>query len=65
MDERLNTLETKTAYNDRSIAELNAEVFRQGRQIAALEAQVRAVSSLLRELGIGADPSQHQKPPHY
>ncbi len=65
MEERFNVLETKVAYHDNDIAELNTVIYRQQQAIDRLEKELTRVSAQLRALGIDGDPEPHQKPPHY
>jgi SlyX protein len=65
MDERFSILETKVAYHEDNLAELNRVLFQQQRQLDAVQQQVKKLSEQLAELGIKADPTPHQKPPHY
>jgi uncharacterized coiled-coil protein SlyX len=65
MDEsRLEALETKAAYQDRTIAELNALVAEQSLAIGRLEKQVKAMAARLKDLGSDKLPSG-ERPPHY
>jgi uncharacterized coiled-coil protein SlyX len=65
MEERFNLLETKVAYHDNDIAELNTVIFRQQQAIDRLEKELKRVSAQLRGFGIEGDTDPHQKPPHY
>lgn len=64
-EERFQQLETRIAYQEREIAELNGVVFRHERTIDRLQARLAKVSTQLRDLGIAGDDSPDQKPPHY
>lgn len=63
--ERLTEVESKLAYHDKDLAELNAVVYEQQKKIDALELLVRKMSEQLHELGFDMDPRQDQPPPHY
>src|SRR5690606_31944438 len=65
MDDRFNLLETKLAYHENNLADLNAEVFRMARLIEALQAELKRVSGHVRDGGLDVDPTRHQPPPHY
>jgi SlyX protein len=62
---RFLALETRVAYQEREIAELNGVVFQHQRTIDVLQAHLLKTSAQLRELGIAGDDSPNQKPPHY
>ncbi len=61
--ERLLTLETKVAYQDKLIADLNDVLLERGQQLDALEGRVEALARLMRE-GPQEAPS-NEPPPHY
>ncbi len=63
MEDRFQILETKLAYHDNDLAELNATVYRQQLIIERLQTQLKLVTEQLKGLGIDLDPEQ--KPPHY
>lgn len=65
MEERFCDLETKVAYQEKEMAELNVVVFRQQRTIQALEGTLKQLTQHLKELGFPADTSKVQLPPHY
>ena len=66
-DETLEQIQTKIAFLERAAAELSDVVFRQHREIRALEAKLKAIS--LRLSGAPSDdvsrPPEHELPPHY
>jgi SlyX protein len=66
-DETLEQIQTKIAFLERAVAELSDVVFRQHREIQALEAKLKAVSDRLS--GAQSDdvarPPEHERPPHY
>jgi uncharacterized coiled-coil protein SlyX len=66
-DETLEQIQTKIAFLERAAAELSDVVFRQHREIQALEAKLKAIS--LRLSGAPSDdaarPPEHERPPHY
>ncbi len=67
MQQRIIELETRIAYQDHTIGELNEVVTRQQQQIDALE---EAVAQLRRHLKQGGDsglarPEEEVPPPHY
>lgn len=63
--ERITEVESKLAYHDKDIAELNAVVYEQQKQLDALERLVKKMSEQLQELGFDVDPRPDQPPPHY
>jgi uncharacterized coiled-coil protein SlyX len=64
-EERFLVVETKLAYHDHHLAELDAVIFNQQRAIEQLQTQLKRVTEQLKLLGMEGDPSQFQKPPHY
>jgi SlyX protein len=66
-DARFTDLETKLAYQERTIAELGALVFEQGKRIERMESALRKTSARLRELSEGKQPGlpENERPPHY
>jgi uncharacterized coiled-coil protein SlyX len=65
MDEsRLEALETRVAYQDRTIAELSALVAEQSLAVGRLEKRVKAMAARLKDLGPDKLP-QLERPPHY
>ncbi len=68
MDEAtLEQIQTKIAFLERANAELSDVVFRQHREIEALEARVRAISERLNAAHAEerARPPDEERPPHY
>ena len=69
MASRLDELETRSAFQDDLIENLNAVVTRQDREIAELRRRVQALEDRLADLAEaaslpGAAPG-HEVPPHY
>jgi SlyX protein len=64
-EERFQILETRVAYQEKELAELNDVVFRQQRALDALGVQLKKVSDQMRDLGFRADDTKDQPPPHY
>ncbi|HME37323.1 MAG TPA: SlyX family protein [Steroidobacteraceae bacterium] len=66
-DEALEQIQTKIAFLERAASELSDTVFRQHREIQALEAKLKAVMDRLN--GSQADeshrPQEQERPPHY
>jgi uncharacterized coiled-coil protein SlyX len=66
-DETLEQIQTKIAFLERAAAELSDVVFRQHREIQALEAKLKAIT--LRLSGAQSDDvagsPEHERPPHY
>jgi len=65
--ETLVEIQTKIAFLERANAELSDVVFRQDREIQALQAQIRAVSDRLNaaQSQEAARPPDDERPPHY
>jgi SlyX protein len=62
-NERFLVLETKVAYQEKLIADLNEVILQRGREIDTLTARVQNLEKSFSE-GAGPDPS-HEPPPHY
>ncbi len=64
---RIDELETRLAEQDQSILELSDELYRQQRQIAQLEAQLRQLGERLKTLSAPepAPDGADEVPPHY
>jgi SlyX protein len=66
-DARITELESRVAQQDHSLLELNDEVYRQQRQIAALEEQLKLLRTRFESL-TAREPnpdSGDELPPHY
>ena len=66
-DETLEQIQTKIAFLERSSAELSDVVFRQHKEIQALEAKLQAVSDRLSGAQSAETPRtpEQERPPHY
>ena len=65
-DESLEQVQSKIAYLERAMTELSDVVFRQHREILALETQVKALRERLE--GAPSEPvrsAEQERPPHY
>jgi SlyX protein len=66
MQESLEQVQSKIAYLERAMTELSDVVFRQHREIEALEAQLKAVRERLEATSSEEGRSAEQeRPPHY
>ncbi|WP_375452203.1 SlyX family protein [uncultured Devosia sp.] len=63
--DRLDALETRIAYQDETIEELNATITAQWAVIDALSRKVNLLDEQARAVSIIADPSTEPPPPHY
>jgi uncharacterized coiled-coil protein SlyX len=63
-DDRLLTLETKVAYQDKHIAELNHVVVELNQSVHALSKRLDATERLLKA-EFGSREVLNEKPPHY
>lgn len=63
--ERLDALETRIAYQDQTIEELNATITTQWRQIDLLTRKLDQMEQQVRSGVHIADPSTEPPPPHY
>ncbi len=64
-DESLEQVQSKIAYLERAMSELSDVVFRQHREIQALEMQIKAVRERLQGAPSEARPLEEERPPHY
>ena len=66
-DARIEQLEVRVAHQDQTLHELSEEVYRQQRQIQALEAIVKHLSARVAaaEAGQPGDQPSDEVPPHY
>ncbi|KPK56175.1 MAG: SlyX family protein [Gammaproteobacteria bacterium] len=64
---RIEELETRLAFQDKSLQELGDSVYRQELQIERLEAAVRVLTERIADLAEAMPEStpDDQKPPHY
>ncbi|NMA99659.1 MAG: SlyX family protein [Phyllobacteriaceae bacterium] len=64
-DERLDALETRIAYQDRTIEELNVAITEQWKIIDQLSKRLTMMEDQVRSGSYIADPSTERPPPHY
>ena len=65
LGERIDTLETRLAYQDDAIETLNQTITAQWKQIDALTRQLAALSDRLQEAETQAPGPANERPPHY
>ena len=64
-DERLDALETRIAYQDLTIEELNVAITEQWKIIDQLSKRLTMMEDQVRSGSYIADPSTERPPPHY
>ncbi len=66
-EKRLDTIETKIAYQEQTISELNSVIIEQQKTIDRLEKTLKTVTDKIREIAdsAGSDKGTNSKPPHY
>ncbi len=66
-EKRLTELETRLAYQERAVSELDALVFAQAKALERAEAALRAMAARVKELSEGKQPGlpRDERPPHY
>jgi SlyX protein len=65
LSERIDTLETRIAYQDHTIETLNQTITAQWKQIDALTRQIAQFSERLQEAEANAPGPANEPPPHY
>ena len=65
MEERINQLESLTALQDKTISDLNTEVFRQQQDIAGLRIRISKLEEKLEQLQPPDEIAGNEKPPHW
>lgn len=65
MTERLEALETRIAFQDQTIEDLNATITAQWRQIDLLTRKLEQMEEQVRSGVYIADPATEPPPPHY
>lgn len=65
MEDRINQLESLSALQDRTLAQLNEEMFRQQQQMALLQQRIRTVEERLKQLEQPDPTAGSEKPPHW
>lgn len=61
----LERVQTKIAYLEQAMSELSDVVFRQHKEIQALEAQLKALKERLSSVPDEARTLEQERPPHY
>jgi SlyX protein len=64
-DERIEALETRVAYQDQTIEELNAALTAQWRVVDLLTKKLTQLEEQMRSGSFIADPATERPPPHY
>ena len=65
MEQRLNQLESLTALQENTVAQLNEEVFRQQQDIMRLLRRIEALEKRLEEMEQPGEVAGNEKPPHW
>ena len=65
MEERINQLEALAALQDETIAALNAELFRQQRDMAGLQHRIEALEKKMKQLAPADEIAGNERPPHW
>jgi SlyX protein len=65
LSERIDALESRLAYQDQTIEQLNEAITAQWKQIDALTRQVTALTERLQQAETNAPASANERPPHY
>jgi SlyX protein len=65
LSERIDALESRLAYQDQTIEQLNETITAQWKQIDALTRQVAGFSDRLQEAEANGSSPANERPPHY
>jgi SlyX protein len=65
LSERVDALESRLAYQDQTIEQLNETITAQWKQIDVLTRQLAALTERLQEAEASAPSSANERPPHY
>jgi SlyX protein len=65
LSERVDALESRLAYQDQTIEQLNETITAQWKQIDALTRQLAALTERLQEAEASAPAPANERPPHY
>jgi len=65
LSDRIDALESRLAYQDETIEQLNQTITAQWKQIDALTRQFTALSERLQEAEANAPTTANERPPHY
>lgn len=65
LSERIDTLETRLAYQDDTIETLNQTITAQWKQIDLLTRQIAQLGERLQEAEANAPGAANERPPHY
>jgi len=65
LSDRIDALESRLAYQDETIEQLNQTITAQWKQIDALTRQLTALSERLQEAEANAPATANERPPHY
>jgi SlyX protein len=65
LSERIDALESRLAYQDQAIEQLNETITAQWKQIDGLTRQLAALTERLQEAEASAPAPGNERPPHY
>jgi SlyX protein len=65
LSERIDALESRLAYQDQTIEQLNETITAQWKQIDTLSRQVAALTERLQQAETNAPAPANERPPHY
>jgi SlyX protein len=65
LSERIDALESRLAYQDQTIEQLNETITAQWKQIDALTQQLSALTERLQEAEASSPAPANERPPHY
>ncbi len=65
MEDRINQLEALAALQDDTIAELNAELFRQQQDLVSQQRRIEAMEKKMEQLAPPGEIAGNERPPHW
>ena len=65
LEHRIDELEIRVVYQDKTIADLNDVITAQWKKLELMERQLRRLGEELESMDAGEAPAANQKPPHY
>ena len=65
VEDRINELETRVAFQEESLQKLDEALADQQKQLSTLEYRIKVMTEQLLEIDVGNPDPEDEKPPHY